>query len=239
VRHVLAGGHSDGGTKATKAIADMIAIAFFFLLCPGEYTGDWRDSDPFRMVGVQIFISHTRYLGADLLTIPAETLHAATGVSLTFTTQKKAVQGKIIHHRCSGSLLICPVKAVIRRLLHLCDHTTDITIPLASYHQSNKLCAVATKDITLALRLSVASLRPTLCLLPEDISTRSLPAGRAMALLWAKVDKNVILLLGRWRSNVMMWYLHIQAQPVMKHFGKTMLLADEFQMVPGQTVPSQ
>ena len=60
-----------------------------------------------------------------------------------------------------------------------------------------------------------------------------------MALLCANVDKNVISLLVRWRSNEMMRYLHVQAQPVMKHFTKSMLLAGEFQMVLGQTVPSQ
>jgi hypothetical protein len=98
---------------------------------------------------------------------------------------------------------------------------------------------VDAKDITLALQLSVASLGPTLGFLPKDISAWSLYAGGAMALLCTKVDKNVISLLGRWRSDEMMRYLHVQAQPVMKHFAKTMLLAGEFQMVPGQTVPSQ
>ena len=30
-----------------QAVADMIIIAFFFLLCPGEYTGTKSDSSPF------------------------------------------------------------------------------------------------------------------------------------------------------------------------------------------------
>ena len=30
-----------------QAIADMIIIAYFFLLCPGEYTGTKSDSSPF------------------------------------------------------------------------------------------------------------------------------------------------------------------------------------------------
>ena len=32
-----------------QAVSDMIIIAFFFLLCPGEYTGTKSDSSPFRL----------------------------------------------------------------------------------------------------------------------------------------------------------------------------------------------
>jgi hypothetical protein len=39
LRHVLACTYSAGGTNATQAIADMVAIAFFFLLHLGKYTG--------------------------------------------------------------------------------------------------------------------------------------------------------------------------------------------------------
>ncbi len=37
------------------AVADMIAIAFFFLLRPGEYTGSNSESAPFRLADVQLF----------------------------------------------------------------------------------------------------------------------------------------------------------------------------------------
>jgi hypothetical protein len=239
VRHALACAYSAGGTEATKAISDMIAIAFFFLLRPGEYTGDRKDSDPFRLEDIQVFVGRTRYSGAHLLTLSPTVLGAATGISLTFTTQKNSVQGEVIHHGCSGSLTLCPVKAVLRRILHLREHTHDLKTPLASYFQANKLRAVAAKDVTSALRLSVATIGPSLGFLPEDISARSLRAGGAMALLCANIDKNVISLLGRWRSDEMMRYLHVQAQPVMKHFAQKMLVSGEFHLVPGQTVPSQ
>jgi hypothetical protein len=36
-----------------------------------------------------------------------------------------------------------------------------------------------------------------------------------MALRCTNVDKNVISLLGRWSSDEMMHYLHVQDQPVM------------------------
>ena len=35
--------------KETQCVCDMIIVACFFLLCPGEYTGAKSDSNPFRM----------------------------------------------------------------------------------------------------------------------------------------------------------------------------------------------
>jgi hypothetical protein len=46
---------------------------------------------------------------------------------------------------------------------------------------------------------------------PKLISARSLCPGRATALLCANVNKDAIMLLGRWKSDAMLCYLHIQA----------------------------
>ena len=42
-----------------QAIADMIIIAFFFLLRPGEYTGTKSDSSPFRLSDVTFSVVRT------------------------------------------------------------------------------------------------------------------------------------------------------------------------------------
>ena len=47
--------------------------------------------------------------------------------------------------------------------------------------------------------------------LPADVSARSLRAAGAMALLCADVDSDRIRLLGRWQSDQMFRYLHVQA----------------------------
>jgi hypothetical protein len=44
--------HEDGNL----AIADMIPLAFFILLRPGEYTGTNSDTSPFRFCDVQLFV---------------------------------------------------------------------------------------------------------------------------------------------------------------------------------------
>ena len=58
-----------------------------------------------------------------------------------------------------------------------------------------------------------------------------------MALLVAKVDPNVIQMLGRWRSDEMFRYLHLSAEPIMRDFARRMLDAD-FRLAPSQLVPS-
>jgi hypothetical protein len=56
--------------------------------------------------------------------------------------------------------------------------------------------------------------------------------------LCAKVDTDLIQLLGRWRSDVMLRYLHLQAQPVMRNFARLMFQGGQFNLIPGQDVPN-
>ena len=55
---------------------------------------------------------------------------------------------------------------------------------------------------------------PALGFLSQDISAQSLCAAGSMALLYAHVDSDLIRLLGRWRSDEMLRYLHVQVKPV-------------------------
>jgi hypothetical protein len=96
---------------------------------------------------------------------------------------------------------------------------------------------VSPAHITIALRASATILGPSLGFLPSDINARSLRAAGAMALLCAHVDSDVIRLLGRWRSDQMLRYLHVQAEPVMPHFARRMLQDGDFTLLPNQQVP--
>lgn len=59
-----------------------------------------------------------------------------------------------------------------------------------------------------------------------------------MALLCGKVDTSIIQLVGRWRSDVMLRYLHLQAGALMSTLAQTILQAGSFHLVPGQEVPA-
>ena len=67
------------------AVSDMVILAFFFLLRPGEYTGTSSNTTPFTLRDIQLFIGRQR---VPLLTCDGPTLEATTFGTLEFTTQK-------------------------------------------------------------------------------------------------------------------------------------------------------
>jgi hypothetical protein len=100
-----------------RAAADMIVIASFFLLRLGEYTDNKKD--PFQLANTQLFIGKRRL---PILTTPAAELCQVRFALLTFTSQKNGVRGKVIGLACSGDPYLCPVQAIIRRVLYLQSH---------------------------------------------------------------------------------------------------------------------
>ena len=239
--HALAVAHTAPTSIATLAITNMAVIAFFFLLRPGEYTGTTSDDTAFLLRDVQLFVGSRRL---DLLLAPPTDLLAATAASLTFTTQKNGVRGEVVNHGRSGSPLCCPTLAIVRRLLHLRLHQASPLTPLGTYFSSGphggfvRCLPVTSADITDLLQSSARILGPQLGFLPSDVQARSLRAGGAMALLCARVDTNMIRLLGRWQSDIMLCYLHLQAQPVMRHFARQMLAGGNYNLHPGPDVPA-
>jgi hypothetical protein len=224
------------GNPVTQAFADMICLAFFFLLRPGEYTGTTSASQPFLLRDVQLFLGGNRLA---LSTAPPDHLLSATFVTLEFTTQKNGVRGEVVGLGRSGDPSLCPVLAAARRILHLRLAAAPPTQPLASYVDPTSLSLrrVTPSDLTTLLRASVQILGPAHGFRPVDVSARSLRAAGAMALLCANVDSDRIRLLGRWRSDEMLRYLHVQAEPLMRNFSSRMLAGGTFTLLPHQNVP--
>lgn len=217
-------------------VADMITIAFFFLLRPGEYTDSTSDTTPFQFADVQLFLGEQRL---DLSTAPPASISAATFATLTFTDQKNGVRGEVIGLARSGCPTLCPVISIIRRILHLRLHNASPSCPLARVY-TTRWEKITPTDITTTLRQAVTFLSPaSLGFLPSDVSARCLRAAGANALLCAKVDSDVIRLLGRWRSDEMLRYLHLQAAPIMRNFSRDMLQGGTFTLIPNQLVPQQ
>jgi hypothetical protein len=234
LRHIAARAHT-WNDPVQLATADMIILAFFFLLRPGEYTANNSDTSPFRLQDVQFFIGPTRL---DATVATPELIRQATFATLTFTNQKNGVCGEVIGHARSGDLFLCPVLALIRRVLHLREQNAPRDTPLAMAYHNQSPVAILPKDITQTLRDAVQFLGPSLGFLPSDVSARCLRAAGATALLCANVDSCHIELLGRWHSDQMLRYLHLQAQPLMRDFSTKMLHGGHFTLLPNQLVPS-
>ena len=179
-----------------QAIADMIIIAFFFLLRPREYTGTKSDSSPFRLSDVTFSVGRTVF---NTSTATDNDLTAATFVILTFTTQKNGVQGDKIGHGDTGDPLLCPKEALRRRVMHLRQHDAPADTPLARFKSPRgHLLNVTPPKITAHLKTTVKLFAGTpLGFMHHDVSARSLRAAGAMALLCSGVDKDIISLIGR------------------------------------------
>jgi hypothetical protein len=75
---------------------------------------------------------------------------------------------------------------------------------------------------------------------PSDISIRSLCASGALALLCARVDTDLICLLGRWGSNEMPRYPPIHSYPIIHlsppPLAARMLQQGHFTLIPNNTL---
>ena len=113
-----------------QAVVDMIIIAFFFLLRPGEYTGTKSDSSPCRRSDVTFSVGRTVF---DTETATDKDLAAAIFVILTFRTQKNGVQGEKISHGATGDPLLFTKEALRRRVMHLRQQDSPDDTPLARF----------------------------------------------------------------------------------------------------------
>lgn len=218
-----------------KATSDMIILGFFFLLRPGEYTDSASDTQPFDLRAVQLFLGQHRL---SLTTATDADLLAASSGSLTFDRQKNGVRGEVIGLCTSGDPLLCPIRALARRVIHLRSYNASPTTPLArAYLSRTRTRAVSPSIITNTLQTAVALLGADLGFLPSEVSARSLRAAGANALLLARVDTDIIRLIGRWRSDEMLRYLHCQAAPLMSEYARKMLAGGQYTLHPNQLVP--
>ena len=219
------------GDDESLATADMMWLAFFFLLRPGEYTKPTEDTHPFRIQDVRL---HVCGGAMDYRTATSTQLDAIDFVGLEFTTQKNGVRGEVVGHGLSGHPTACPVKLVIRRLAYLRSIGAPNDTFLCAYRKggSAALTLLAARTLTKLLRQATLTLGASMGLAASEICAKSLRASGAMALLNRQVDRDTIQLVGRWKSDAMLCYLHIQAHGIMARYSSIMLLGGEYALIP-------
>jgi hypothetical protein len=193
-------------TLLALGAADLIWLAFFFLLRPGEYTITGDAPHPFTLADVRLWHNTTPI---DPLTAPPDILLSATFVVLIFTDQKNAVRGETVGHGRSGDPHACPVLATVRRILHLRSFNAPPCTPLCALDAMGR--SVSAAAITALLRQGglAFSLANNNVPLPVIHQKALRPTG-ASALLAQGADENTIKLMGRWKSDSALRYLHLQ-----------------------------
>ena len=71
----------------------------------------------------------------------------------------------------------------------------------------------------------------------KDFSARSLQAAGAMALLCSGVDNDIISLIEHGRSDKILWYLHVQAELIMRNFSKLIISHGNYNLLPHNEMP--
>ena len=71
----------------------------------------------------------------------------------------------------------------------------------------------------------------------KDVSAWSLQASVAMTILCSGVDTDIISIIGRWRSDKILRYLHVQAEPIIRNYSKLMIIHGNYNLLPHNVVP--
>ena len=220
-----------GHTTQDRATIDCMWMGFYFLLRPGEYANASGDAKhPFRLQDVGMQIGARHFTQAYLA--PIHQLSMATLVSLTFTSQKNGVKGEKLSHSTSGNPFSCPVRATLRRVIHLMRHNAPPTTPLHIYYdETGRKRAVSSSMITSILRAAALTIPGHAGVDPNNIAARSLRASGAMALLLGGLDPDKIRIVGRWKSDAMFRYLHAHAEPLVRGNARLMFSGGHYNLI--------
>ena len=206
---------SNSANLAFQHTTDMIILAFFFLLRPGEYTASPSDTQPFDLKSVQLFLGGRWF---NLATSSDAQLCRATFASLTFDMQKNGVCGESIGLGLSGDPVLCPVLTLVRIVISLRRANASPLTPLSSVFIDGTWKPVTPNMVSTAIKKAVTLVGPSLGFLASNVSACCLRAAGANALVNARVDPEIITLISRWRSDELLCYLHVQNLTIMKNF---------------------
>ena len=192
----------------------MIIIAYFFLICPGEY-----------------MVSNQRAPRSASKTLTS----VADVASLRWGSQPRRMATGKIENKASGDPLLFPKVGLLWRVLHLRSHGDPSSTPL--YRVMTPVGSrkkITSTMISKTLKTAIGFYGPNLGFKAKDVSARSLRTSGAMELLWSGLDINIIKLIGRWCSNEMLRYLHVQEGPLMTSFSRIMLTHGNYSFLPHQ-----
>ncbi len=175
-------GYGKSGTLHAQAIGDLVLIAFYYLLCIGEYMVKGKHSNTkqkvqFKFKDVSFF---KRNKAGTLVCLPRDAppslIMMADSATLKLDNQKNGWKGMCVHQEANGEQFKCPVKALARCVLHLQDNRAMGKTLLSLFFHSNKQYDVCGKDISRGLKMATTLLQyPATQGIPIDrINTHSL-----------------------------------------------------------------
>ena len=212
-------------TPVARAISDLLTIAFFFLLRPGEYT---MPTSRTKTRTIQFRRQDVRFKAGSILphSSSLQTLREADAVRLYLDNQKNGQRGATMHHTALPSPF-CPIKALANRVHHLHQlASANPELPISFVGLGSH---VTSAMITLAVRESVVlSGLLNSGYSPSRVSAHSLRASGAMALRLNNVGEDLIKKLGRWSSSTWLTYIHAQISSLTAGLSERMVVHHVF-----------
>jgi hypothetical protein len=143
---------------------------------------------------------------------------------------KNGTHGETIGLGVTDNPVACPVCAVVHHILYLRQFQAPPTTFLCAISPS--LLPLTSSGITTLLCQACISLGNPSGYQPTEITTKSLHASGAMALLNGGVDHEIFQLIGCWKSDSSLCYLHVQAHNLMNGFSSIMLQGGHYNLIP-------
>ena len=159
-------------------------------------------STPLQIRDIQFFVFNQT--NTDTNDTP-QTFTAATIVSILFTNQKNGVKYESISHSATGHPRECAGSDIRSYVAYIWQHGTTGCIPLAVFLQNNKWTLLHRNDITNTPHTALQVTIPQVGFTHKEVSTHSMPVGRDMELLIARVYNVKIILVERWQSDTMLF----------------------------------
>ncbi len=208
-------GQCASATERDRAVGDLTLIAFYYLLCIGEYTIKGTRNDTKQMVQFKLeditFFKKNRHGQLRCLPrrAPAHLIVTADGATMKLDNQKNGWKGVCVYQEANSNDYNCPVRALGRCFLHLRQHGADAKTFLSAFWMEGIRMDVTAENISRALKSAVVELQyPTNKGIPiERINTHSLRSGGANALALAGYLDTQIQKMGWWRGATFKEYI--------------------------------
>jgi hypothetical protein len=228
--------HNMSGARTTSlrdtpfaVITELATFAFFFAMRSCEFT---TTEKPGRTKLATLDCIVFRNKQNQIISHRSPLLEYAYRVTVKFTLQKSKLKGEKRTHKASGNPVLCPVRSaasLIRRIY--------ATVPGACGTTTINTMFLSGETFRLKAAYLLNQIRST-CTLgggtevfgfeANEIGTKSLRSGAAMALFLMDYSEDRIMILGRWSSNAFMVYIRPQVLEWTNNMSNDMIHHDSF-----------
>ena len=208
-------GRGSTATEADQAVRDLALIAFYYLLCIGEYTikgqrEETKQTVQFKMEDITFFWNNTvGQLRCLPRMAPDAMILSANGATMRLDNQKNGWKGVCVYQEHNGSHWHCPARVLGRRYLHLRQHRGTTRMFLSADWEGDIRHDMTAENMSRALKGAAAALEySTVKGIPiQRINTHSLRSGGANALALAGYSDTQIQKMGRWKGATFKEYI--------------------------------